>query len=456
VSSRSSVTILHISDTQFGSKHRFGNDGLTSGDQRFSRLATRLLDDIDLLRKEQGLTPDLIVVSGDLAETGSRSEFTQVRDFLAELTEGLRLGRDRVAIVPGNHDINWRKCQAYFLDCEADETDPVPPYWPKWEHYAAMFAEFYADVPGVGFPKDQPWTLFEMPELKTVVAGLNSTMAESHLPEHHHGFCGEEQLRWFADRLRARAADGWLRIGALHHNPVILDQDDSAFLRDHHMLAELLAPYLNLMPHGHTHAGKLCSFGPDGVPVLCAGSAGVRQDARPEDTPNQYQLVQVLPTECGCTRAGTTRRAIAGRATPVSDTARTSGSAISEGHSTMCIACSATSSVRTTTHCVMRLVTVKLVSALTTCSRRYGASARLNMARSASTRSKSMLIDRSAISGSPDRVHRYPNTRSACTKVRSRRVPSTSLPVESTTAIARAIRVSVHSLSTRANPLRRS
>jgi 3',5'-cyclic AMP phosphodiesterase CpdA len=293
VSGRTSITILHISDTQFGAKHRFGNEGLTAGDRRLSRLVSRLLEDIALLRRTHGLEPDLIVASGDLAETGSRSEFQQVRDFLAELAAGLGLDRNRVVMVPGNHDINWRKCEAYFLNCEADETEPVPPYWPKLEHYAAMFAEFYSGVRGVSFPKDQPWTLFEMPELKTVVAGLNSTIAESHRPEDHYGYCGDEQLYWFADRLSARAADGWLRIAALHHNPVILDRNDSAFLRDHDRLAELVAPHLNLILHGHTHAGKLCSFSPDGVPVLCAGSAGVRQDARPDDVPNQYQLVQV-------------------------------------------------------------------------------------------------------------------------------------------------------------------
>ncbi|MEV5410559.1 pentapeptide repeat-containing protein, partial [Thermopolyspora sp. NPDC052614] len=293
MSGKSSITILHVSDTQFGAKHRFGAEGLTAADRHLSQLHTRLLDDIRWLEDKHGLRPDLIVASGDLAETGARSEFALVRDFLTGLAQGLGLSRDRVAMVPGNHDINWQKCRAYFLDCEGDETEPVPPYWPKWDHYAAMFAEFYAGVPGVMFPKDQPWTLYEIPELKTVIAGLNSTMAETHLPDTHYGYCGEEQLRWFAERLRARAADGWLRIGTLHHNPVIQSRDDSAFQRDHDMLAELLAPHLNLILHGHTHAGKLCSFGPEGVPVLCAGSAGVRQDARPEDVPNQYQLIRV-------------------------------------------------------------------------------------------------------------------------------------------------------------------
>lgn len=156
-----------------------------------------------------------------------------------------------------------------------------------------MFADFYADVPGVRFLSDQPWTLYEMPELRTVVAALNSTMAESHREEDHYGYCGEEQLQWFADRLRRFKEEGWLRIGVMHHNPEISDETDEAFLRDRDRFTELLAPSLNLLLHGHTHQAALCSLGPDGLPVLCAGSAGVRPQARPAEVPNQYQLIRI-------------------------------------------------------------------------------------------------------------------------------------------------------------------
>src|SRR5262249_9724079 len=35
-----------------------------------------------------------------------------------------------------------------------------------------------------------------MPDLKLVVAGLNSTMRESHRDDDHYGYLGEAQLRW--------------------------------------------------------------------------------------------------------------------------------------------------------------------------------------------------------------------------------------------------------------------
>ncbi|WP_182874477.1 pentapeptide repeat-containing protein [Microbispora sp. H10670] len=290
---RRAITVLHVSDTQFGAHHRHGAEGVTEQDRTYSSLAARLLADVKRLREERGVSPDLVVASGDLAEWARPAEFDQFYDFLTELASGLGLSRSRVAMVPGNHDVNWKKCEAYFLNCQGDGTEPVPPYWPKWEPYAQMFTRFYDGVLGVSFARDQPWTLFEVPELKTVIAGLNSTMAESHRDEDHYGYCGEAQLWAFAELLSAFEREGWLRIGVMHHNPVIDNERDDAFLRDRAAFREILAPRLHMLLHGHTHQGRVEGFGPDFLPVLCSGSAGVRQSARPDDVPNQYQLVEI-------------------------------------------------------------------------------------------------------------------------------------------------------------------
>ncbi|MFC0863108.1 metallophosphoesterase family protein [Sphaerimonospora cavernae] len=145
---RQAITMLHVSDMQFGAHHRFGTDGMTDGDREHASLAARLLKDLAWLREKRGVAPDLIVASGDLAEWARPAEFNHVHDFLSDLAEGLGLARDRVVMVPGNHDVNWKKCEAYFLNCQGDDHDPVLPYWPKWEPYFAMFSRFYADVRG--------------------------------------------------------------------------------------------------------------------------------------------------------------------------------------------------------------------------------------------------------------------------------------------------------------------
>jgi 3',5'-cyclic AMP phosphodiesterase CpdA len=97
------ITILHLSDTQFGRNHRFGRLGLPEPDAPFDTLFARLRDDLQYLKSEHGLVSDLLVASGDLAEWGKKKEFDDVLDFLSRLTEVLGLRRERVVIVPGNH-----------------------------------------------------------------------------------------------------------------------------------------------------------------------------------------------------------------------------------------------------------------------------------------------------------------------------------------------------------------
>src|SRR5688572_11127167 len=103
------ITILHVSDVQFGKHHRFADEG-----GGFDTLLRRLCDDLDLLRERNGLEPDLIALTGDLAEWGMKRELEQVAVFGERLLAHLQLDPERLLVVPGNHDINRKLCEAYF------------------------------------------------------------------------------------------------------------------------------------------------------------------------------------------------------------------------------------------------------------------------------------------------------------------------------------------------------
>jgi 3',5'-cyclic AMP phosphodiesterase CpdA len=66
------ITLLHISDTQFGGKHRFGRLELPEPDAPFDTLFARLCDDLRWLKDKRGLVPDLVIASGDLTEWGKK------------------------------------------------------------------------------------------------------------------------------------------------------------------------------------------------------------------------------------------------------------------------------------------------------------------------------------------------------------------------------------------------
>jgi len=290
-----SITILHLSDMQFGAKHRFGVDVKTE-DGKIETLLGRLIDDLKEMKEEFGLSPDLIVMTGDLAEWGMESEYNDFCTFVDGVLDFADLNRKRAAMVPGNHDINRALCEAYFLRCKGTGETKEEPYWDKWELFYKFFDEFYKEYSNITFTKDIPWTLFDIEDLKVVVAGLNSTMKESHRDDDHYGWCGENQYRWFSEELKKYEKKGWLRIGAVHHNVRHnvrrFATEDDANLRDEKDLKRYLADKFNLILHGHVHDADM-DWLTNRCPILATGSAALKTEERPDEIPNQYQIIRI-------------------------------------------------------------------------------------------------------------------------------------------------------------------
>jgi len=316
------ITILHISDMQFGKLHRFAEKNGKPPNPHDTLLA-RLIDDLEHLATHNQLKPDLIICTGDLAEWGLPKEFTDAFAFLAKLCEHYSLCRSRCIAIPGNHDISRFGCSAYFDECKANGEEPVFPWFPKWKQYKAAFDTFYAGFPDIRFKEGEPWSLFINEELRVVVAGLNSTMDEGHdaavnaearNEKGHHGVCEEVQYDWFKRRLGEPQFQSFLRIGAVHHNAIRGCRSDDENLRDADLLGGILGDHLHLLLHGHTHEAKADMLAAK-LRVYSTGSASLKTTGEtppvPTDIPNQYQFLRV-------DRTGITRycRAYAPRNTP--------------------------------------------------------------------------------------------------------------------------------------------
>ena len=161
------VAILHVPGPRFG-RARPG-PGVPS---TASELQTRLWADVNRLLDAGAPRPDLVVISGNLTESGAVREFDEASTFVTGLRALLGLEPDRCVVVPGGNDLTRLACQAYFDSCEADDITPQPPYWPKWRHFSRTFNELYHDLDGVTFEWSQPWTLYAVPDLRVVIAAL--------------------------------------------------------------------------------------------------------------------------------------------------------------------------------------------------------------------------------------------------------------------------------------------
>jgi WD40 repeat protein len=300
------IRILHLSDPQYGRFHRFGKASGTPGDKTFDRLVSRIFDDLKTFLDPLSPTRsgskdqlvDLVVVSGDLTEWATKPEFQQLAEEIRWLAESLDLPLSRFVFVPGNHDVNRRKSKEYFDECAENGEVPVSPFVAKWAPYNEFFADFYRSVedPPV-FSGDQPWTWYEFEELGLALAGLNSTMAESHLDDSHYGLVGDQQYRWFSDRFGE--SDAPWKLAVVHHNIIRFSAGNDDSLTDSDDFVRQLGPHVAIALHGHLHNQKIDRLS-SGTLVLATGSAAhlpLKLDPIPLDwdVANDYQVLELVP-----------------------------------------------------------------------------------------------------------------------------------------------------------------
>lgn len=112
--------ILHISDIQFGG--------------RASELSCNDNERIADYLKENLISPDLLVITGDIADKGKKHEFDKAQIWIEHLAERIwnvsqgklsQAERDRIILVPGNHDydISINASELYEFKFGQEERD---------------------------------------------------------------------------------------------------------------------------------------------------------------------------------------------------------------------------------------------------------------------------------------------------------------------------------------------
>ncbi len=92
--------IVHISDLHIKPKEDFDRSVV------LDPLIKRIGD--DLKDPKSDLKPEIVVVTGDIAYSGQKYEYTIAKTFFNDLLKKLNLSDDRLFIVPGNHDVNYK------------------------------------------------------------------------------------------------------------------------------------------------------------------------------------------------------------------------------------------------------------------------------------------------------------------------------------------------------------
>ena len=233
----SKFSILHISDI-----HKIE-------DVTYQSLLNSIKKDMANWEQEGILRPSIIVISGDLiqgAKTDAEisNQYKDVTWLLEKLTDLILDGRrERLIMVPGNHDVNWgRSEKSMELSNEADVDEDLESYFEpvlgdvrwnwklrkyfrikehsvynsRFELFEKFYNEFYQRKRV--FPEDpiKGASVIPFDEEKIVFACFNSNYKLDHL--NHSGDIDEDAITNIGEEIEKYYDKGYLPIGVWHHN----------------------------------------------------------------------------------------------------------------------------------------------------------------------------------------------------------------------------------------------
>jgi 3',5'-cyclic AMP phosphodiesterase CpdA len=175
---------------------------------------------IDRIR-ELEVSPEFLIISGDLTDDAAHASYEVVGELVAELASD----QTEVLLALGNHDD-----RAVFREVilgASDDTDRSPYYYGR------------------------------------VIDGLRVLVLDSTIPEQEEGVLGAEQLAWLEDELRSPSARGALIV--LHHCCRLVSSPETVkrfLVRDVDALEAIVARHdIRGVLAGHAHQANSAKFG---------------------------------------------------------------------------------------------------------------------------------------------------------------------------------------------------
>lgn len=260
--------ILHFSDIHFRAGTQWDSDPVLRALSRF--IAAEVAD---------GLAPDLVAITGDLGFAGTAEEYALARIWLdQELwprlapTSSRPLPRDRLLLVPGNHDVDRGEVdtvsrmvqdgllggadQGQVATVLGDETQRAV-LLKRHAHYLAFLGAW------LGTHQSLPWwqRLVPIRNQRLHVAGLDSAWMACGNSDRGRLLLGRWQIHQVVDTRDAEGAD-W-RIALLHHPWDYLSEFDGGEAR------QAIHLHRDLVLRGHLHEGEASLIRPPDPARAC-------------------------------------------------------------------------------------------------------------------------------------------------------------------------------------------
>lgn len=241
----SQVTIMQFSDLHMRASALDSNKALVSS--IFSDIARHDKEDTPILE------PDILVVCGDVIRgSGSsvdfelstqeiKQQYNKANDFLTQLCNELFNGdKQRIVMVPGNHDVSWPHSQksmeklenfdSNFIDLCKTPTSNIRWSWKGHSYYkisdddfynqrfhpfSEFYKKFYNNQRKYSLKPEEQYDVFEFPEYKMLFVGFNSCFRNDHL--NNIGMIHSECMVNCHSSINQEKYNDWLKIAVWHH-----------------------------------------------------------------------------------------------------------------------------------------------------------------------------------------------------------------------------------------------
>lgn len=250
-----------------------------------------LLLDIKKMILENRLSPDLVIFSGDIAFSGKENEYEIAAYYVDKILEITKLPKSRLLFVPGNHDVNRGRVDAFsdvamrqlkdrdsfnnFLSNKKATTLVLE----KLEEFNT-FAKRYEERAIEDRSSFHGLKKIEVGETQIIVVGLNSVWVSSRDDEFGNLVIGEKQIRDSLDVAIKRD----ICIAVAHHPLTWLQHFDAQDID------ALLSRHFDFFLHGHMHEQMALNVAKPDSKIVVLG-AGACYDNR--EYPNSYNIVKL-------------------------------------------------------------------------------------------------------------------------------------------------------------------
>lgn len=160
-----------------------------------------------------------LLITGDIADSSEKVEYNKALKYLKQIITKLKIGKENILLIPGNHDINRYECTEAARKCSNENKKSYEFHDEKYTYFSDFYEEFFDNAKKFDSKKQIVDKLI-LCEEKILILGINSNYKIGCL-----GGTGSLNFEEFEDELKKEleflnreSYKEWVFIAIFHHN----------------------------------------------------------------------------------------------------------------------------------------------------------------------------------------------------------------------------------------------